>query len=390
MKTLALVESPDHVCCRYRLKAFEPAVRAAGGALIYRRLGSGVERWKSLYQARGHHSVILQRKLLSGLELNLLRRRSEHLIFDFDDAVLFRDSNDPRGPFCQRRARRFRQTMRLADLIVAGNDFLADCASRAGAPAHRILVVPTCVDLADYPVVQGHRGAEPADSVRLVWIGSSSTLQGLELQADLWRRIGREVPGARLRVVCDRFPDFHPLPIEEVRWSAATEAQSLATADIGISWIPDDLWSQGKCGLKLLQYQAAGLPVITNPVGVHGEIVEHGKSGYLVNSPEEWLEATIKLFSDPELRRQMGESARESVARRYSTAAWAPTVAQAFLNRPPAAQKRMEPRSISNSPESGPHRRPLANRRNLSDPSLPNVADDLRSTIGTRIRRNTP
>ena len=34
-----------------------------------------------------------------------------------------------------------------------------------------------------------------------------------------------------------------------------------------MSWLPDDLWSRGKCGLKVLQYQAAGLPVVANPVG---------------------------------------------------------------------------------------------------------------------------
>lgn len=393
MKSLALVESPDHVCCRYRLRAFEPAIRAAGGSLEYRRLGTGLDRWKSVFEAgRGHERVILQRKLLPSWEFSLLRRRVETLIFDFDDAVLFRDSNDPRGPYCPRRERRFRQTMRESDLILAGNDFLADCASRAGAAAHKIVVIPTCLELEDYPrrhQVDRSRQVSSREPVRLVWIGSSSTLKGLERQSELWRRIGRELPGVVLRVVCDRFPDFGPLPIEAIPWSEAGEVEALATADIGISWIPDDLWSQGKCGLKLLQYQAAGLPVITNPVGVHEEIIEDGATGYLASSAEEWLAATIKLASDPDLRTRMGLAGRESVASRYSTAAWAGTVAQTILSRPRSAAV-VGVRSSPASLETGHHQKPKAARRPLAKPSSSSMADQLRSTIRSRLRGNSP
>ena len=105
--------------------------------------------------------------------------------------------------------------------------------------------------------------------VELVWIGSASTLQGLEQARPIWEAVAEAVPGLRLRVICDRFPDSFPLPIVPVAWNEETEAHEIAAGQIGISWIPDDLWSRGKCGLKVLQYQAAGLPVVANPVGAH-------------------------------------------------------------------------------------------------------------------------
>ncbi|HEV3162536.1 MAG TPA: glycosyltransferase family 4 protein, partial [Isosphaeraceae bacterium] len=323
MKALALVDGPDHVCCRYRIRAFQPALAASGWSLTIGSIASSsIGRLVQWSRAELFDAVILQRKLLPSWQLHFLRQRSKHLIFDFDDAVLYRDSFHPRGPNCRRRAARFARTVRTADTVVAGNDFLADCALRAGARPEKVRVIPTCIATERYLI------AEPNDDragLTLVWIGSSSTLQGLEQQRPLWERLAREVPGLRLRVISDRFPQLDPMPVEPVTWSEATEAAEIAAADVGIAWMPDDLWSRGKCGLKVLQYQAAGLPVVANPVGVHNEMVEPGASGFLAETPNQWVQAVQNLASDVALRRRMGREARASVQTGYSVQAWAAT-----------------------------------------------------------------
>jgi glycosyltransferase involved in cell wall biosynthesis len=320
MKALALVDSPDHVCCRYRLRAFEPALRAAGWVLTAQALARGTfARLAQFARAAEYDVVILQRKLLPRWQFAVLRRNARRLAFDFDDAVLYRDSYDPRGPHSRRRAHRFRQTVCGADAVLAGNDFLADCALRGGARAERVQVIPTCIETRKYEPAARLEGKPGLD---LVWIGSSSTLQGLERQRGLWERVGREVPGVRLRVICDRFPAFDGLPVVAVPWSEATEAADLAAGDVGISWVPDDLWSRGKCGLKVLQYQAAGLPVLANPVGVHPEMIEPGVSGYLPATDDEWVGAVWALAHDPALGARMRRAARANVDAFYSVAAW--------------------------------------------------------------------
>ncbi|WP_406695469.1 glycosyltransferase family 4 protein [Singulisphaera sp. Ch08] len=326
MKALALVDAPEHVCCRYRLRAFEPALAEAGWSLTLRSLARGAfRRWFQFAEAAEFDTVLLQRKLLPGWQVRELRRRSRHLIFDFDDAVLYRDSYDPRGPHCRKRAGRFARIVQLADTVIAGNDFLADCALRAGARPERVRVIPTCVDTDQYtPRAFGEERAG-ASRLDLVWIGSSSTLQGLEQQRPLWERLGREVPGLRLRVICDRFPAFESIPVVEIPWNGATETAELAAGDVGVSWIPDDLWSRGKCGLKTLQYQAAGLPVLANPVGVQSEMVVPGVSGLLAATDDEWVDSAKRLANDPGLRRRMGVGARKSVESGYSVKAWAET-----------------------------------------------------------------
>jgi glycosyltransferase involved in cell wall biosynthesis len=320
MKLLALVEESEHVCCRYRIRAFGPALAAAGWCLTCEGLDRGAfVRSIQLQRARGFDAVILQRKLLPSWQLNALRRASRHLVFDFDDAVLFRDSYSHRSLHSRWRSRRFIQTVGTVDTIVAGNDFLADEALRAGASVERVHVIPTCVDPIRYPIARQDGGVE------LVWIGSASTLQGLEQSRPIWQKVAEAVPGLKLRVICDRFPQSFPLPIVPVTWSQQTEAEELAAGQIGVSWIPDDLWSRGKCGLKVLQYQAAGLPVVANPVGTHREMIQVGETGFLATTALEWALAVSKLASDMGLRQRMGLRAREQVESNYSISAWAET-----------------------------------------------------------------
>lgn len=315
MRVAALVESPDHVCCRYRLRAFRDEFRRAGYDLeLFALPQSWWGRATLGSDLRTADVVVLQRRLLPAWQIALLRRRVRKLVFDLDDAVFLRDSYSRKSAASASRWRRFRATVQQCDTVVCGNEWLANRASDAGATSTR--VIPTCVDPSAYPVAR-HDG----DAVRLVWVGSSSTLQGLERARPLFDAIGHALQGVRLKVVCDRFPTFDRLPVDPSLWSETTEASDIAAADIGVAWVPDDDWSRGKCGLKVLQYMAAGLPVIANPVGVHTTMVRPGVSGFLATTAAEWIDAVRQLSRDAELRRRMGAASRRAVEQHYSIAA---------------------------------------------------------------------
>jgi Glycosyl transferases group 1 len=353
MRLLALVDSPDHVCCRYRIRAFEPALENAGWSLSCQELKRAIlPRLAQLCAASSYESVILQRKLLPAWQLAILRKHARHLVFDFDDAVLFRDSYARRGPYSHQREKRFAATVRVADAVIAGNDFLADCALRAGAPASRVRMIPTCVQPALYPEPETLRvSQDDAGRCDLVWIGSSSTLRGLQQQQPLWDRLGREIPGLRLRVICDQFPSFQSLPVVPIPWSAEWEARDLSAGQIGMSWLPEDPWSRGKCGLKVLQYQAARLPVVANPVGMHAELIEAGLTGFLPETSDQWVEAVRTLAADAELRRKMGRTARQRVESDYSVEAWAETfvASVAATEKPPSGESSLSRRPLQGS-----------------------------------------
>jgi glycosyltransferase involved in cell wall biosynthesis len=319
VRLAALVEHPDHVCCRYRIRAFEPILRSAGCTIDYLPLDRAwslrPSAWQALHQA---DAVVLQRQFLLGWQRVLLRGIARKIIYDFDDALFLRDSYSPRGLQSIRRARQFGSVVRKADVVVGGNSYLVNCSLEGGAG--QAIVIPTCVDPDRYTLAEH---AREDTGVQMVWIGSASTLQGMTWVGPLLERIGQRWLGLSLKLICDRFFHLRHMPVIPCVWNAKSEARELAAADIGISWIPDDDWSRGKCGLKILQYMAAGLPVVANSVGVHREIIVPGETGFLADSPEEWIDAIGRLKHDRELRRRLGRAGRRRLESQFSVRAGA-------------------------------------------------------------------
>jgi glycosyltransferase involved in cell wall biosynthesis len=314
MRVLALVKSPEHVCCRYRIAAFRDALEQAGHRLEIRAWPSfWLSRWL-LHRHVGNIDVlVIQRKLLPAWQLRLIRSQVRWLIYDFDDAVFLRNSYHPRGHDSARRARRFDDMLRFADHVVAGNEYLLDQTAPI-AEAASVHMIPTCVEVARYRMAtHEHTG----QGVQMVWVGSDNTIKGLERFSPVLENLGKTRSGLQLKVICDRSLNLQHLPVSFAPWRETTEADEIASADVGISWLPDDPWSRGKCGLKVLQYMAAGLPVVANPVGIQARLVRPGVTGFLAETAAEWALAIGRLADDPAMRRAMGRAARRLVAAEY-------------------------------------------------------------------------
>jgi glycosyltransferase involved in cell wall biosynthesis len=207
-----------------------------------------------------------------------------------------------------------RELMRGAALVVAGNDYLASYASDAGAA--RVEIVPTAVDLQRYPLGCVRSTPDFANIPCVGWIGQRATADFLRPLAPLFEQLRREGKGQFTAIGIDA--QQLGLPMASVPWSEDTEVASLQTLDVGIMPLLDGPFERGKCGYKLIQYMACGLPVVASPVGVNRQIVEHGVNGFLAQTPREWEEALKSLLADPLLRQRMGTAGREKVQRLYS------------------------------------------------------------------------
>lgn len=278
-----------------------------------------------LGRARGFDVLWLEKEALPWLPWAIERRllpRGVPLVVDFDDAVFHNYDLHPSAMIKRLLGDKIDRLMASAAMVTAGNAYLAARAEAAGAA--RVEIVPTVVDLDAYRLAPVPTAGEPA---RIGWIGTPSTWNAyVAPMLPLLTQCAAEADARMLAVGAGQGPGAHTL-LDIEPWSEATEVSLIQRMSIGIMPLADTPWARGKCGYKLIQYMACGLPVVASPVGVNADIVQHGVNGFLARTEAEWQAAISALLRDPDLRRRMGAAGRRTVEANYALATWGPRVA---------------------------------------------------------------
>lgn len=235
------------------------------------------------------------------------------VVIDYDDAVFHLYDQSESALVRRFLGSKHSSLARRANLVIAGNEYLANHAKKFGASWVELL--PTAIDLNRYPVsVKSPHSASVSLPV-VGWIGQRSTADNLLPLKSVFRQFTDEGKANFAAIGIDT--KALDLPMNSIAWSESSEVVDISQFDIGIMPLIDGPFERGKCGYKLIQYMACGLPVIASPVGVNQQIVEHGVNGYLASTLDEWISALEKLTSDIELRRRMGQAGRAKVEREY-------------------------------------------------------------------------
>jgi glycosyltransferase involved in cell wall biosynthesis len=202
--------------------------------------------------------------------------------------------------------------------------------SRVG-DRRRLYVTPNGVDVARFA---GGRGADVGgdspgvDRFDVAFVGSLKPWHGVGVLLRAFEGVREAIPGARLLIVGDG--PGRP-EIEQSRARFGEEAVLLAgavphseiplwleRADVGVAPYPEleDFYFSP---LKVVEYMAAGLPVVASSVGQLRDLVQDGKTGLLVRpgDAESLASALVSLAEDRRLRLRMGRRARERAERRH-------------------------------------------------------------------------
>ena len=256
------------------------------------------------------------------LEL-ILYKNSVPYVLDYDDAVFHRYDQHKNPMVRGLLFKKIERIMARSSVVVAGNRYIADYAQKAEVT--RVEIFPTVVDLSKYRV------KETFDSsfFRIGWIGSPSTSKHMSIAAGALTNVCKN-ENVEFRAMGALQRDLDEIPGKLVPWNAETEKEELTYFDVGIMPLPDTPWERGKCGFKLIQYMASGLPVIASPVGANCEIVDHGVNGFLARDTKEWIEYFYILRRDPDLRLRMGTLGRKKVEEKYSLDVIAPRLISIF------------------------------------------------------------
>lgn len=239
----------------------------------------------------------------------ILRKK---IIYDFDDAIwISNTSNENRMVRWFKAFWKVRYICKWSYKVAAGNRFLQDYAYQYNK---KVVLLPTCVD-----IERQHNQVKNQNTQRIVigWTGSHSTMKYLNYLVPVLEKIVAEFK-VDIVIISNKPPTFTLPGIRYICWNEQTEIQDLLNLNIGLMPLEDDAWSDGKCGFKLIQYMALGIPAIATPVGVNKIIIDEGINGFLCAAEGQWYSALLKLIHDSQLRKVMGKKGREKIINNYS------------------------------------------------------------------------
>lgn len=230
--------------------------------------------------------------------LKKLRSSVEKLIWDFDDDILLSGevSKSEYGFLCKN-----------SDFIFVTHNYLAgkiDCIYR-----NKVIIMPTTdsdfLHLNLTSMLELRKETFKKE-LRLVWTGSAVNLIHLNTIIPVFdacakiyiERYNRQI----VLNVCSSEPlvcSTECLIVNNVMWSRQVAVQLIESSHIGIMPLLPSQYSLGKGGFKLIQYMAAGLPIIGSNVGYNRSIIKEN-FGFLIDKiveQTEWMKA-LALFGD--------------------------------------------------------------------------------------------
>jgi hypothetical protein len=303
MRLLIITNNPERASFRQRIGVYIDDLKSKGIDCEVAELPHGLAGNRKFYRrAKEFDAVFLHKKLLNVVDAFWLGRYARKIIYNFDDAIMYRAENPERNSLARRV--RFRRSVRLADMVIVGSSYLAEHAERFNS---NVAVLPLGLKVGDYD----DTGSTTGDGkIRLVWIGSDATLRYLEAIKPAMEEIGSRYDNVVLRIICDEFLDLENMPVEKCLWSKKTRSADLAACDIGLAPLPDDLFTQGKCSFKVLEYAASGLAVVGSPVGTNVDHIRENVTGFHVSDMNGWVDRIAQLIEDKALRESMGQEGR--------------------------------------------------------------------------------
>jgi glycosyltransferase involved in cell wall biosynthesis len=234
------------------------------------------------------------------------------LIYDFDDAIWIPNTSSENSFVNWLKAFwKVKFIFKWAYKVAGGNGYLCNYARNYNG---NVVLMPTCVD-----IERQHNSLKNQNTKQVVigWTGSHSTMNYLDHLVPVFKRIVADF-NVEIVIISNKPPQFNLPNLVYIPWKEETEITDLLRLNIGLMPLKEDRWSEGKCGFKLIQYMALGIPALASPAGVNKALVENGRDGFLCRNEDEWYQALKILIEDAPLRQSMGKVGREKIVEHYS------------------------------------------------------------------------
>ena len=334
MKVLGIIASPDDPSSRIRIRQYKKWFKKNDAQLddLYFsllkgeepsasaiKLGklTGINKWRiwntykqiarfPLLSKQYNYDLLWQSRLLIPENYSLERFYRKPFILDFDDAIWINEGEQ-----------HVIKSLRKADKVFAGNNYLAEFATKYNSS---VTIIPTTVDTDfNYPL------NKEKGKFTVGWIGTPGNFPYLEMIKNPLLEFVRKNNDVQLMVVSSSLPSFLPFDNNQIafrKWQENIDNELVNDFTIGIMPLPDNDWTRGKCGYKILQYMACNKPFIASPTGVNASLIERSQSGLSAISESDWAIKLQALKNDHQLFEALSKNGRSFVEAHYSAKDW--------------------------------------------------------------------
>ena len=223
----------------------------------------------------------------------------------------------------------FRTLATLCNSVFAGSQALVDYV-RPFQP--KVYLIPSGINLKNYSRINSTKSTSIKSTICIGWIGNGkhyqedlisilrTPLQSISQAYNIKLKIIGACGVPELYEVFQTIPNLQTELIDSIDWDDPEDiANVISDFDIGVYPLLPNHFNQYKCAFKALEYMAIGIPVVSSNIAMNREVIQHGESGFLADTPEEWHSRLIDLIENPKLREDMGKRGRELIKSRYNT-----------------------------------------------------------------------
>jgi len=288
-----------------------------------------IKRFFVLFTVFGYDKIVIEKEIFPYLPSwteRILSFLGVKYIVDYDDAIFHNYDLNPNKWIRFFLKDKIDLVMRSAQMVIAGNEYLAERAKKSGAK--NVIVIPTVIDIERYH----HKQIFRQDKTVIGWIGSPSTFKYVKTLFPVFEKLAKQYP-IEIQIVGAKEAVSVSFPIQFLDWTEHSEVNSISAFDIGIMPLEDSPWEKGKCSYKLIQYMACGIPVVASPVGMNVEVVSEGHNGFLAKDVADWFNALEELSNGKDKCRTFGSSGRQLIERRFTVQSQLKTVVALLRER---------------------------------------------------------
>ena len=247
----------------------------------------------------------------------IVRKFSENLVYDFDDAI-FLDKTDKFNStnvnlVRNSNTKKSRFLISSSDHVILSSPFHLDYCKQLNIN-HSATYIPCSIDTNRLTTKKTDNTNK---KIVLGWTGTFSSIVLLDLLRDILIELNK-TEQFKVLLITNFDYSFPGIDMDIIRWDKESEVEDLHKIDVGLYPLSRNKWGLGKGGLKVLQYMSIGIPSVATNYGTAIHIMKNGETGFLVDGKDEWISILKKLINNKELRVRIGKNARDQVVKNYS------------------------------------------------------------------------